>query len=111
MATSHTPGCCHSTAAPDKRCRGARARSGAPGTPGDSQDAGRTGRRDGPRAWISVPFITAHGDPYHEITRLAGENRADAIVVNASLKVGHHLMESLAVRPVRAGKWPFTVVP
>ena len=60
---------------------------------------------------ISVTFIAAHGDPYHEITRIAGETRADAIVVGASLQAGHRLMGSLAVRLVRAGKWPVTVVP
>lgn len=60
---------------------------------------------------ISVTFIMAHGDPYHEITRVAMETRADAIVVGASLKAGHRLMGSLAVRLVRAGKWPVTVVP
>ncbi len=60
---------------------------------------------------ISVTFLTAAGDPYHEITRIAGETRADAIVVGASLKAGHRLMGSLAVRLVRAGKWPVTVVP
>lgn len=60
---------------------------------------------------ISVTFIMAHGDPYHEISRIAMEKRADAIVVGASLKAGHRLMGSLAVRLVRAGKWPVTVVP
>ena len=60
---------------------------------------------------ISVTFLSAHGDPYHEITRVAMETRADAIVVGASLKAGHRLMGSLAVRLVRAGKWPVTVVP
>jgi len=60
---------------------------------------------------ISVTFIGAHGDPYYEITRIAKETRADAIVVGASLKAGHRLMGSLAVRLVRAGKWPVTVVP
>jgi nucleotide-binding universal stress UspA family protein len=60
---------------------------------------------------ISVTFIMAHGDAYREITRLAMEARADAIVVGASLKAGHRLMGSLAVRLVRAGKWPVTVVP
>ncbi len=60
---------------------------------------------------ISVTFIAAHGDPYHEITRIAGEMRADAIVVGASQKAGHRLIGSLAVRLVRAGKWPVTVVP
>jgi nucleotide-binding universal stress UspA family protein len=60
---------------------------------------------------ISATFIMAHGDPFHEIARIATETRADAIVVGASLKAGHRLMGSLAVRLVRAGKWPVTVVP
>ncbi len=60
---------------------------------------------------IPVTFITAHGDPYREITRIAHENRADAIVVGASMQAGHRIMGSLAVRLVRAGKWPVTVVP
>lgn len=60
---------------------------------------------------ISATYVAAYGDPYHEITRIAMETRADAIVVGASLKAGHRLMGSLAVRLVRAGKWPVTVVP
>jgi nucleotide-binding universal stress UspA family protein len=60
---------------------------------------------------ISLTFITTRGDPFHEINRIAQETRADAIVVGASLKAGHRLLGSLAVRLVRAGKWPVTVVP
>jgi nucleotide-binding universal stress UspA family protein len=60
---------------------------------------------------IPLTFVTAVGDPYREITRVADENHADAIVVGSSVKAGHRLMGSLAVRLVRAGKWPVTVVP
>jgi nucleotide-binding universal stress UspA family protein len=60
---------------------------------------------------ISITFIKAHGDAYAEIRRIADETRADAIVVGASTKAGHKLIGSLAVRLVRAGKWPVTVVP
>jgi nucleotide-binding universal stress UspA family protein len=60
---------------------------------------------------ISITFIEAHGDPFTEIRRIANEVRADAIVVGASMKAGHKLVGSLAVRLVRAGKWPVTVVP
>jgi nucleotide-binding universal stress UspA family protein len=60
---------------------------------------------------IALTFIAAHGDPYSEIKRIANETRADAIVVGASTKAGHRLVGSLAVRLVRAGKWPVTVVP
>jgi nucleotide-binding universal stress UspA family protein len=60
---------------------------------------------------ISVNFITAHGDAFTEIRRIATEIRADALVVGASTKAGHRLVGSLAVRLVRAGRWPVTVVP
>ena len=60
---------------------------------------------------VEITFIAAHGDAFSEINRLADETRADAIVVGASEKAGHRLIGSLAVRLVRAGKWPVTVVP
>jgi nucleotide-binding universal stress UspA family protein len=60
---------------------------------------------------IAMTFVEAHGDPFTEIRRIAGEVRADAIVVGASAKAGHKLIGSLAVRLVRAGRWPVTVVP
>jgi nucleotide-binding universal stress UspA family protein len=60
---------------------------------------------------ISVTFVAARGDPFTEIRRIADEVRADAIVVGASAHAGHRFIGSLAVRLVRAGKWPVTVVP
>jgi len=60
---------------------------------------------------ISGTFVVAYGDPYREIKRIADETRADAIVVGASKQAGHRFVGSLAVRLVRAGKWPVTVVP
>lgn len=60
---------------------------------------------------IPITFITAHGDPFHEIKRVADETHADAVVVGASTKAGHRLVGSLAIRLVRAGRWPVTVVP
>ena len=60
---------------------------------------------------ISISFIVAEGDAYTEIRRIADEIRADAVVVGASAKAGHRLIGSLAVRLVRAGRWPVTVVP
>ena len=60
---------------------------------------------------VAAEFVLAHGDAYGEIKRIAAETRADAIVVGASAKAGHRLVGSLAVRLVRAGKWPVTVVP
>ena len=60
---------------------------------------------------ISITFMAARGDPFTEISRIADEIRADAIVVGASAHAGHRFVGSLAVRLVRAGKWPVTVVP
>jgi len=60
---------------------------------------------------IPLTFIVAEGDAYAEIRRIADEIRADAVVIGASTKAGHRLIGSLAVRLVRAGRWPVTVVP
>ena len=60
---------------------------------------------------ISIDFVAAHGDPFTEIIRIAEEIQADAIVVGASAHAGHRLVGSLAVRLVRAARWPVTVVP
>jgi nucleotide-binding universal stress UspA family protein len=60
---------------------------------------------------IPITFIAAEGDAYTEIRRIADEIRADAVVVGASAHAGHRLVGSLAVRLVRAGHWPVTVVP
>lgn len=60
---------------------------------------------------ISITFVAARGEPFAEIRRIAGEVRADAIVVGASAHAGHRFVGSLAVRLVRAGMWPVTVVP
>jgi nucleotide-binding universal stress UspA family protein len=60
---------------------------------------------------VRITFIAAEGDAYTEIRRIADEIRADAVVVGASAHAGHRLVGSLAVRLVRAGRWPVTVVP
>ena len=60
---------------------------------------------------IPVTFIAVEGDPFTELRRIADETRADAVVVGASAHAGHRLVGSLAVRLVRAGRWPVTVVP
>jgi nucleotide-binding universal stress UspA family protein len=67
----------------------------------------------GSAAQLHVPttFIAAWGDPFNEIKRVADEVRADAVVVGASTKAGHRFIGSIAVRLVRAGRWPVTVVP
>ena len=60
---------------------------------------------------VQITFVAAAGDPYHELRRVADEVRADAVVVGASTKAGHRFVGSLAVRLVRSGRWPVTVVP
>jgi nucleotide-binding universal stress UspA family protein len=60
---------------------------------------------------ISLTFIATEGDPYSELRRIAHEIRADAVGVGASAQAGHRLIGSLAVRLVRANRWPVTVVP
>ena len=60
---------------------------------------------------VRITFVAAAGDPYHELRRVADEVHADAVVVGASTKAGHRFVGSLAVRLVKAGRWPVTVVP
>ena len=60
---------------------------------------------------LDVEFIAVRGDPYTELCRIATQARADAVVVGSSTHAGHRIMGSLAVRLVRAGRWPVTVVP
>jgi nucleotide-binding universal stress UspA family protein len=60
---------------------------------------------------IQIAFIAARGDPFTELCRIAREARADAIVVGKSAHVGHRLAGSVAVRLVKAARWPVTVVP
>jgi nucleotide-binding universal stress UspA family protein len=60
---------------------------------------------------IAAEFRSVRGDPLAELTRIAEETRADAVVVGASEHLGHRIVGSLASRLVRAGKWPVIVVP
>jgi nucleotide-binding universal stress UspA family protein len=60
---------------------------------------------------VPIAFIAVRGDPFTELRRVADEIRADAVVVGASAHAGHRLVGSLAVRLVKAARWPVTVVP
>ncbi|WP_344650511.1 universal stress protein [Cryptosporangium japonicum] len=62
-------------------------------------------------AGVTVRFLAVRGDPFTEICRVASDERADAVVVGASTHAGHRWVGSLAVRLVKAGRWPVTVVP
>lgn len=56
-------------------------------------------------------FHTFPGEPFSGLARAADELRADAVVVGASEQAGHRIVGSLAVRLVKAARWPVTVVP
>ena len=60
---------------------------------------------------IRWKFLTRRGDPYTGLSEAADELKADAVIVGASEKAGHRLIGSVAVRLVKAGRWPVTVVP
>ncbi|CAM5678728.1 universal stress protein [Streptomyces californicus] len=63
-------------------------------------------------AWdVRGEFHTFRGDPYNGLVTAADELRADAVVVGASESAGHRFIGSVAVRLVKAGRWPVTVVP
>ncbi len=56
-------------------------------------------------------FFTAEGDPYRGLVELADRIRADAVVIGTSERAGHRILGSVAVRLVKAGRWPVIVVP
>lgn len=56
-------------------------------------------------------FHTFRGDPYNGLVKAADELKADAVVVGASEQAGHRIIGSVAIRLVKAGRWPVTVVP
>ncbi|NBM21140.1 universal stress protein [Streptomyces sp. GC420] len=56
-------------------------------------------------------FHTFIGDPYNGLVKAADELKADAVVVGASEQAGHRIIGSVALRLVKAGRWPVTVVP
>lgn len=56
-------------------------------------------------------FRTYRGDPYNGLVTAADELKADAVIVGASESAGHRFIGSVAVRLVKSGRWPVTVVP
>ncbi|XUM03003.1 universal stress protein [Streptomyces venezuelae ATCC 10712] len=60
---------------------------------------------------IRWEFHTFWGDAYAGLVQAADELTADAVVVGASESAGHRFVGSVAVRLVKAGRWPVTVVP
>ena len=64
------------------------------------------------RVWrVDAQLVVRDGDPLTVLSEVAKEVRADAVVVGSSTSMGHRIAGSLAVRLVRAARWPVTVVP
>jgi nucleotide-binding universal stress UspA family protein len=60
---------------------------------------------------IDARLEVRNGDPLGVLTEVADQLRADAVIVGSSRSLGHRIAGSLAVRLVRQGRWPVTVVP
>jgi nucleotide-binding universal stress UspA family protein len=60
---------------------------------------------------VDARLIVRRGDPLSVLAQVAKEIRAEAVVVGSSASVSHRFAGSLAVRLVRCGRWPVTVVP
>jgi nucleotide-binding universal stress UspA family protein len=60
---------------------------------------------------VATRFICLPGDPVATLTKVAVDQRADAIVLGASEAFGHRLFGSKALRAVRRGRFPITVIP
>ncbi|NRI67674.1 universal stress protein [Rhodococcus sp. MS16] len=71
----------------------------------------RSTARLGASEQIRWQFRTLRGDPANELIRIADELHADAIVVGSSASFGHRIYGSVAIRLVKTGRWPVTVVP
>jgi len=64
------------------------------------------------RHWgVDARLVVRSGDPLVVLSEVAREVRADAVIVGSSASPGHRIAGSLAVRLVRARRWPVTVVP
>jgi nucleotide-binding universal stress UspA family protein len=60
---------------------------------------------------VDARLVVRRGDPFTLLTEVAKETRAEAVVVGSSAGVGHRITGSLAIRLVKYGRWPVTVVP
>jgi nucleotide-binding universal stress UspA family protein len=60
---------------------------------------------------VDARLVVRRGDPFTLLTEVAKETRAEAVVVGSSAGVGHRITGSLAIRLVKFGRWPVTVVP
>ncbi|BCY12150.1 universal stress protein [Actinoplanes sp. L3-i22] len=64
-----------------------------------------------PQLGVDAELVVRTGEPFAELTAAAREARADAVIVGRSAGMLHRIAGSLAIKLVRCGKWPVTVVP
>jgi nucleotide-binding universal stress UspA family protein len=60
---------------------------------------------------LDIRLVVRTGEPYTELLNVAQQVQADAVIVGRSTKMLHRIAGSLAIKLVRAGRWPVTVVP
>ncbi|WP_232343922.1 universal stress protein [Actinoplanes awajinensis] len=82
----------------------------------DAQDAVERELREAfqeylPALGVEAELVIRTGDAFAELIAAAGEARADAVIVGRSAGLLHRIAGSLAVKLVRCGRWPVTVVP
>jgi nucleotide-binding universal stress UspA family protein len=64
------------------------------------------------RVWnVDARLVVRSGDPLNVLSDVAREVHAEAVIVGKSASLAHRIAGSLAVRLVRCGRWPVTVVP
>jgi nucleotide-binding universal stress UspA family protein len=64
------------------------------------------------RKWdVDARLVVRSGDPLNVLSDVAREVHAEAVIVGLSASLAHRIAGSLAVRLVRCGRWPVTVVP
>lgn len=62
-------------------------------------------------AAVDARVVVRRGSPLQVLREVADEVQAEAVVVGSSTGLAHRVLGSLAVRLVRARRWPVTVVP
>lgn len=82
----------------------------------DAHDAVERQLRDAVEHYIPLLSVDAHlvvrtGEPYTELVDAARQLNADAVIVGRSANALHRIAGSVAVKLVRCGRWPVTVVP
>jgi nucleotide-binding universal stress UspA family protein len=60
---------------------------------------------------IDAHLVVRFGDPLTVLMEVAEEVRADALIVGSSASIAHRIAGSLAIKLVKTGRWPVTVVP